>query len=72
MKNILMPLKILRKILDVYWDTRSSNAIFEARQNISKSFQQLDLALEEWEKYQEKSRNLMEHHNKRTSNLNTF
>jgi hypothetical protein len=43
--NISKLLKILRKILEMDWDTTNPNKIFRSHENIYRIFQKSDLAL---------------------------
>lgn len=51
MKNISKLLNILRKILEMDWDMRNQNKIFNDGENISIFFIKLDFALEKWKYY---------------------
>ena len=50
-KNVFDLLKISKKNVEIDWDMKNPSKIFRACENKSRSFKELDLALQKLEKY---------------------
>ena len=69
MKNVFELLKVLRKNLKINWYAINLNKVSIAHNSISRSFQELNLALENWGMFLQ---NMLSYQNTRIKCLNMF